>query len=208
MKKQETVFEALKDIYHHLKEWSDPSSALKKGNLLPLAIVIFCFSILIVYIPQEPFIFSGTILENLQLGNRPNINYSDISEACRIAQIKNDIESMPLQLKLDENGAGLSGGQKQRLTIARALLSPAQMLIFDESTSNLDALTEANLVNELLKLRKTVIFIAHRLSIARKTNNIVVLKKGRIAEQGSHYKLLTKKGEYYRLLNATGELNE
>ncbi|RMC48941.1 hypothetical protein F5ESL0228_04950 [Lactobacillus sp. ESL0228] len=94
------------------------------------------------------------------------------------------------------------------MTIARALLSPAQVLIFDESTSNLDALTEANLVNELLKLRKTVIFIAHRLSIARKTNNIVVLKKGRIAEQGSHYKLLTKKGEYYRLLNATGELNE
>lgn len=164
----------------------------------------------IVYIPQDPFVFSGTILENLQLGNRPDINYSDISEACRIAQIKDDIESMPLQYhtKLDENGAGLSGGQKQRLTIARALLSPAQVLIFDESTSNLDALTEANLVNELLKLHKTVIFIAHRLSIARKTNNIVVLKKGRIVEKGSHCKLLTEKGEYYRLLNATGDLNE
>ena len=161
------------------------------------------------YIPQEPFVFSGTILENLQFGNRPDINGGDISEACRIAQIKDDIESMPLQYrtKLDENGSGLSGGQKQRLTIARALLSPAQVLIFDESTSNLDVLTEANLVNELLKLHKTVIFIAHRLSIARKTNNIVVLKKGKIVEKGTHWKLLTKKGEYYCLLNTTGELD-
>lgn len=111
---------------------------------------------------------------------------------------------MPLQYetKLDENGSILSGGQKQRLTIARALLSPAEVLIFDESTSGLDMVTERKLVDNLLSLdSKTIIFIAHRLSIAKRTNNIIVLDHGMIVEQGSHDKLMEKKGYYFRLVN-------
>lgn len=96
------------------------------------------------YIAQTPYIFSGSIWDNLKLGNRPGITQADIMHACELAEIKNDIEKMPLQFEtlLDEDGNTLSGGQKQRLTIARALLSPARVLIFDESTSGLDTITE------------------------------------------------------------------
>ncbi|WP_334352452.1 peptide cleavage/export ABC transporter [Companilactobacillus sp. HBUAS56257] len=156
------------------------------------------------YIPQSPYIFSGSILENLTLGNREGLSDADILEACRIAQIDDDIEKMPLQFEtvLDENGNTLSGGQKQRITIARALLSPARILIFDESTSGLDSITENNIVNNLMKVKGlTVIFIAHRLSIAKKTDNILVLDKGKIVEKGTHKELVNKKGYYFDLLN-------
>lgn len=156
------------------------------------------------YIRQSPYVFSGSIMENLTLGNRKNISNNDILEACRIAQIDKDIERMPLQFEtvLDENGNTLSGGQKQRITIARALLSPARVLIFDESTSGLDSITENEIMNNLMKLKDlTVIFIAHRLSIAKKTNNIVVLDKGRIVEKGNHQQLVNEKGYYFNLLN-------
>lgn len=96
------------------------------------------------YVPQTPYVFAGTIKENLLLGSRSNITEEDIIEACQIAEIKNDIEKLPLgfDTQLDENAKILSGGQKQRLTIARALLSPAKVLIFDEATSGLDTITE------------------------------------------------------------------
>ncbi|MGA3513293.1 peptide cleavage/export ABC transporter, partial [Lactiplantibacillus plantarum] len=103
------------------------------------------------YIPQEPYIFSATIEENLRLGNRSGITEKDIAKACQLALIDTDINKMAMQYqtKLDENGNTLSGGQRQRLTIARALLSPAQVLIFDESTSGLDAITEKQLIDNL-----------------------------------------------------------
>lgn len=156
------------------------------------------------YIPQNPYLFSGTILDNLRLGNRVNITEPDIIKACEIAEIKQDIEKMPLQFEtlLDEDGNTLSGGQKQRLTIARALLSPAKVLVFDESTSGLDTITEGRLVEHLMALTdKTIIFIAHRLSIAKKTDNVIVMENGRIIESGSHASLIAKKGTYYQLVN-------
>ncbi|PKX60383.1 peptide cleavage/export ABC transporter [Latilactobacillus sakei] len=156
------------------------------------------------YIPQTPYIFSGTIWDNLKLGNRPGVTQADIIHACELAEIKTDIEKMPLQFEtlLDEDGNTLSGGQKQRLTIARALLSPAQVLIFDESTSGLDTITEGLLVDHLMALEeKTIIFIAHRLAIAKKTNNILVLENGRVVETGTHEMLVSAQGRYYQLLN-------
>lgn len=111
--------------------------------------------------------------------------------------IYKDIEKMPLQFdtRLDETGSILSGGQ--RVTIARALLSPAKVLILDEATSGLDAITERKLVDNLMKLKsKTIIFIAHSLTIAERTNNIVVLSNGKIVEQGTHKELISKKGFY------------
>lgn len=163
-----------------------------------------CLRSYVNYVPQTPYIFSGTVMENLTLGSRPQITLDEIQKACQLAMIADDIEQMPLQYetKLDENGSVLSGGQKQRLTIARALLSPAEVLIFDESTSGLDMITERKLVDNLLSLEsKTIIFIAHRLSIAKRTNNIVVLDHGMIVEQGSHDRLMEKKGYYFRLVN-------
>ena len=158
----------------------------------------------ITYVPQNPYVFSGTILENLKLGNRRNIYVNDIFKACEIAMIKDDIEKMPLQYDtiLDEEGHTLSGGQKQRLTIARALLSPAKVLILDESTSGLDTLTEKKLIENLIGMSdKTIIFIAHRLAVAEKTDTIFVLNNGTIVEQGTHQELLSKKGFYYKLVN-------
>ncbi len=114
------------------------------------------------YIPQEPYIFSATIEENLRLGNRSGITEKDIAKACQLALIDTDINKMAMQYqtKLDENGNTLSGGQRQRLTIARALLSPAQVLIFDESTSGLDAITEKQLIDNLVAMTdKTIIWM-------------------------------------------------
>lgn len=156
------------------------------------------------YIPQTPYIFSGSIWDNLKLGNWPGITQADIMHACELAEIKNDIEKMPLQFEtlLDEDGNTLSGGQKQRLTIARALLSPARVLIFDESTSGLDTITEGLLVDHLMTLEeRTIIFIAHRLAIAKKTNNILVLENGSVVETGTHDALVDTQGRYYQLLN-------
>ncbi|AXN36288.1 peptide cleavage/export ABC transporter [Latilactobacillus sakei] len=156
------------------------------------------------YIAQTPYIFSGSIWDNLKLGNRPGITQADIMHACELAEIKNDIEKMPLQFEtlLDEDGNTLSGGQKQRLTIARALLSPARVLIFDESTSGLDTITEGLLVDHLMALEeRTIIFIAHRLAIAKKTNNILVLENGSVVETGTHDALVDTQGRYYQLLN-------
>ncbi|WP_125588260.1 peptide cleavage/export ABC transporter [Companilactobacillus jidongensis] len=156
------------------------------------------------YVPQSPYVFSGSIKDNLLLGSRKDIQIQDVISACRIAEIFNDIEKMPLQFEtvLDENGSILSGGQKQRITIARALLSPAKVLIFDESTSGLDAITENKIISNLMDINDlTIIFIAHRLSIAKKTDNIVVLDNGEIVEKGTHEQLLHKKGYYFNLLN-------
>lgn len=157
------------------------------------------------YIPQNPYIFSGTIEDNLRLGSREDITIEDIELACKVALIGEDIEKMPLRLKtvLDEGGNTLSGGQKQRITIARALLSPAKVLVFDESTSGLDTITEKKLVDNLVNLpNKTVIFIAHRLAVAKKTDYIFVLNNGKLVEQGKNDELVRQHGYYFNLLSA------
>ncbi|WP_054482664.1 peptide cleavage/export ABC transporter [Apilactobacillus kunkeei] len=156
------------------------------------------------YTPQTPYLFNGTILENLTLGCRPGITMQNIREACQMAEINQDIENRPLQYQteLSENGTILSGGQKQRLTIARALLSPAKVLIFDESTSALDTITEDKVINNLLSLtNKTIIFVAHRLNIAKKVDKVVLLDKGKIVDQGSHKELLQNSSFYAELFN-------
>lgn len=155
------------------------------------------------YVPQTPYIFSGTVKENLLLGCRPDITEEDVIKACQIAEIDQEIANLPLQFetKLDENAKILSGGQKQRLTIARALLSPAKVFIFDEVTSGLDTITEKKVIDNLMKLKdKTIIFIAHRLAIAERADKVVVIDHGQIVEEGSHSELMSKHGFYYDLV--------
>ena len=159
----------------------------------------------ITYVPQTPYTFSGSIRDNLLLGSASNTTEADVIKACQLAEIEKEIENLPLKFdtELDENAKILSGGQKQRITIARALLSPANVLIFDESTSGLDSITEKKVVDNLMKLKdKTIIFIAHRLSVAKKANDIAVLDDGKIVEEGSHNDLKKKKGYYYDLINS------
>ncbi|WP_049503890.1 peptide cleavage/export ABC transporter [Streptococcus parasanguinis] len=153
------------------------------------------------YLPQQAYIFSGTILENLTLGASESITQEDIIKACEIAEIRKDIEEMPMNYQTQlSDGAGLSGGQKQRIALARAILTKAPVLILDEATSGLDVLTEKKVIDNLMAMSdKTIIFVAHRLSISKRTNQVIVLNQGKIIETGSHNELLEKKGFYYHL---------
>ncbi|MCC9878893.1 peptide cleavage/export ABC transporter [Streptococcus agalactiae] len=153
------------------------------------------------YLPQQPYIFSGTILENLVLGSRENITEKEILKAVEIAEIRYDIEKLPLKYntQLSSENLNLSGGQLQRIALARALLANPSVLILDESTSNLDVLTEKNIINNLISLDITIIFIAHRLTIAEKVDEIFVFEKGQIIEKGDHDYLLQKNGFYRHL---------
>ena len=153
------------------------------------------------YLPQQAYILSGSILENLTLGASESITQEDIIKACEIAEIRKDIEEMPMNYQTQlSDGAGLSGGQKQRIALARAILTKAPVLILDEATSGLDLLTEKKVIDNLMAMsEKTIIFVAHRLSISKRTNQVIVLNQGKIIETGSHIELLEKKGFYYHL---------
>ena len=155
------------------------------------------------YLPQQAYIFNGSILENLTLGGNHMISQEDILKACELAEIRQDIERMPMgyQTQLSD-GAGLSGGQKQRIALARALLTKSPVLILDEATSGLDVLTEKKVIDNLMSLTdKTILFVAHRLSIAERTNSVIVLYQGKIIEVGSHQELMKAQGFYHHLFN-------
>ena len=155
------------------------------------------------YLPQQAYIFNGSILENLTLGGNNMISQEDILKACELAEIRQDIERMPMgyQTQLSD-GAGLSGGQKQRIALARALLTKSPVLILDEATSALDVLTEKKVIDNLMSLTdKTILFVVHRLSIAERTNRVIVLDQGKIIEVGSHQELIQAQGFYHHLFN-------
>ncbi|CAM3172445.1 Mesentericin-Y105 transport/processing ATP-binding protein MesD [Leuconostoc gasicomitatum] len=155
------------------------------------------------YLPQEPYIFTGSIIENLMLGAKPSTTQADIIRATELAEIKIDIENMSqgFSTELAESG-NISGGQKQRIALARALLVDSPVLILDESTSNLDVLTEKKIIDNLMKLTdKTIIFVAHRLTISQKVQRIIAMQSGKIIEDGSHDELLEQAGFYASLFN-------
>ena len=155
------------------------------------------------YLPQQPYVFNGTILENLLLGAKEGTTREDILRAVELAEIREDIERMPLnyQTELTSDGTGISGGQRQRIALARALLTDASTLILDEATSSLDILTEKRIVDNLMNLDKTLIFIAHRLTIAERVEKVIVLDRGKIVEEGNHADLLARNSFYTHLVN-------
>ena len=155
------------------------------------------------YLPQQPYVFNGTILENLLLGAKEGTTQEDILRAVELAEIREDIERMPLnyQTELTSDGTGISGGQRQRIALARALLTDASILILDEATSSLDILTEKRIVDNLMNLDKTLVFIAHRLTIAERVEKVVVLDRGKIVEEGNHADLLARNSFYAHLVN-------
>lgn len=154
---------------------------------------------------QDTWLFSGTIFENLAYGKK-NAGREEVEKAAKAARIHRYIMSLPqgYDTPLDENGMSLSQGQKQLLTIARAMLLDANMLILDEATSNVDTRTEQQIqgaMRELMK-GKTCFVIAHRLSTIQNADRILAVRDGDVVEQGTHRELMEKNGFYASLYNA------
>ena len=154
---------------------------------------------------QEPFLFFGTIAENIAYG-RPDASRAQIVQAARAAHAHDFILRLPqgYDSLVGERGQGLSGGERQRISIARALLINPKILIMDEATSSVDTETEQEIQKALDNLVKgrTTIAIAHRLSTLRKADRLVVMEAGSIVEIGQHDELLIKRGAYWRLYEA------
>jgi ATP-binding cassette subfamily B protein len=156
----------------------------------------------IAYVPQEPAMFHRSIRENIRYG-RLDASDSEVVEAAKKAHALEFIERLPngFETLVGERGVKLSGGQRQRIAIARAIIKDAPILVLDEATSALDSESEKLIQAALWELMKerTAIVIAHRLSTIQKMDRIIVLDRGKIAEQGTHKQLLDHKGIYAKL---------
>ncbi len=160
---------------------------------------------------QEPFLFNGTIAENIAYG-KPDASFDDIVEAARAANAHNFILSKPdgYDTIVGERGAKLSGGERQRVSIARAILHNPRILILDEATSSVDVETEKQIQEAIARLieGRTTFAIAHRLSTLRNASRLIVLEKGEVVEMGTHAELMAKEGVFHGLVQTQSQINE
>jgi ABC-type bacteriocin/lantibiotic exporter with double-glycine peptidase domain len=152
---------------------------------------------------QESFLFTGSIRENIALGD-PRASLQSVMAAAAMAEVAAEIEAMPMAYEtlIAGTGTALSGGQRQRLSIARAVLNRPSLLMLDEATSHLDVRTEARIDGNLSRLDATRLVVAHRLSTIRNADLIVVLDRGRIVERGRHDELSRRDGTYAALIRS------
>lgn len=160
---------------------------------------------------QNVYLFEDTIMNNIRLA-KPNASDEDIISAAKKARCHDFIKSLQkgYETKIGEAGSTLSGGEKQRIAIARAILKDAPIVILDEFTSALDVENERHILQAIDNLvqNKTVIIIAHRLETVRKADNIIVLDKGEIAQEGTHNELITQDGIYKSFISIRERANK
>ena len=156
----------------------------------------------IAIVPQDTVLFNSSIRDNIRYG-RPDASDSEIDQAIKLAHLSDFIASLPKgdATEVGERGLKVSGGEKQRIAIARAILKRSPILVFDEATSALDSASEQAILQAMRDVARnhTSVVIAHRLSTITDADNIIVLKQGQLAEQGSHSALLAQDGEYARM---------
>ncbi|MDF2177081.1 ABC transporter ATP-binding protein/permease [Aliiglaciecola sp. CAU 1673] len=150
-------------------------------------------------VPQDTVLFNDSILENVHYA-RPSATEEEVKEAIRLAHLEHFVQSLPdgYNTKVGERGLKLSGGEKQRVAIARAILKRPPIMVFDEATSSLDSQSEGSILRALREIAKghSSLVIAHRLSTVQDADKILVMRQGRIVEQGDHRSLLTARGVY------------
>ncbi len=154
----------------------------------------------IAYVPQDSFLFSATIAENIRYG-RPDASEAEVLEAARGARIAEEIDFFPkgYQTVVGERGITLSGGQRQRVALARAFLVRAPVLILDDALSSVDNQTAEDILRQIAREERTVILITHRLSAAAAADRVLVIERGSLVESGSHGELLRRGGAYKKL---------
>ena len=162
-------------------------------------------------VPQEPFLFSGTVAENISYG-KPGASFEEIMAAAIAANAHNFIVGKPdgYDTQVGERGGELSGGEKQRVAIARAILHDPKILILDEATSSVDVETEKQIQEAIVRLTqgRTTFAIAHRLSTLRNADRLVILEGGRIVEVGTHNELMEQRGIFYELVQLQQQTSE
>lgn len=191
-----TIFELIERFY----DFDDGTIELYGNNIYDLPIKVLRSNI--TFVEQNASIFSGTVLENLQIANK-NISRLDCLHALNLVNLFQDIPSEEiLDRVIGESGITLSGGEKQRLSLARALISPNDIILLDETTSNLDSINESK-IHQLIKdlsRRKTVLIIAHRLSTIQNADSIYLISEGEVDDCGTHQELLSRNKLYKELV--------
>ncbi len=153
------------------------------------------------YVPQDNFLFSESIAENIAFAFDEEIDQKYIEDAAKMSGVYNDVTSFKkgFDTILGERGVTLSGGQKQRVSIARALIKNPKLLVLDDSLSAVDTDTEKVILDQIAKLQSTMIIVAHRISTIKNADEILFLEDGAIKERGSHDQLVELDGEYNQM---------
>jgi ATP-binding cassette subfamily B protein/ATP-binding cassette subfamily C protein/ATP-binding cassette subfamily B multidrug efflux pump len=184
-------------LRHHL-----PDSGTLRWNGVDLRdYTLLALRAAIAWVPQEAFLFSASVAENIALA-KPDATREDVIRVAKLAAVHEDILRLPsgYDTHVGERGVTLSGGQRQRVAIARALLADAPLLLLDDALSAVDTDTESRILSHLREARvgRTVIIVSHRLSTVADADRTVVLREGHVVEQGSHAQLLAHNGWYAR----------
>ncbi len=187
-----------------LKMWTPSNGKIKIGATNIEAIDDYYWREDCGMVMQDSFIFSDTIINNVTLKSYDTIDFNRFLEALEVANIKEWVETLPLsyKTKIGEDGHGISEGQRQRILIARVIYKSPRIIVFDEATNTLDAINEKIILENLKKecKNKMMIVVAHRLSTIRDADQILVLEKGKIVEQGNHEHLINLNGFYNKLI--------